>query len=110
MLIDDDRCIFVDVFIDLRSIGRRQVQTAVRAVRFVNLATKRGTPRCVMKADIAVKGHPVFDFRVVALTAQGGISCLISQAVNALRRTVLTCRIARDEIALEKALAVFIEP
>ena len=103
MLIDDDRCIFVDVFIDFRGIGRRQVQTAVRAVRFVNLATKRGTPRCVMKADIAVKGHPVFDFRVVALTAQGGISCLISQAVNALRRTVLTCRIARDEIALEKA-------
>ena len=53
-----------------------------------------------MKADIAVERHPVFDFRVVALTAQGGISCLISQAVNALGRTVLTCRIARDEIAL----------
>ena len=78
MLIDDDRCIFVDVFIDFRGIGRRQVQTAVRAVRFVNLATKRGTPRCVMKADIAVKGHPVFDFRVVRLQMTADLEMRLS--------------------------------
>lgn len=44
------------------------------------------------------------------MTAQGGILCLISQAVNALGRTVLALRIARDEVALKDTLAVLIEP
>ena len=108
--IDDDRRVLFDILIDFGSVGWRQVDAAVGAVAPVDLAAEAVAPWGVVQADVAVERHPVLDFGVVALAAQRRVACLVGQAVDASRRRVAAARVARDEVALEDALAVLVEP
>ena len=80
------------------------------AVALVDLAAEGLAPWGVVEADVAVERHPVLDLGVVALTAQHRVARLVGQAVDAFRRGVAAVRVARDEVALEDALAVLVEP
>ena len=80
------------------------------AIILVDLAAEGLAPRGVVEADVAVERHPVLDLGVVALAAQRRVARLVGQAVDAFRRGMAAGRVARDEVALEDAMAVLVEP
>ena len=81
----DNRHVFVYVLVEYSGLGRRQIDTAVGTVGLIDLPSETAAPVGIMKADSAVKRHPVFYRGRIIFSPQNLVFLLVVQAKDSRR-------------------------